>query len=105
MNYHTTYRKVSAKKIIRTVNVKGESIVKGGKCTMEKMRPQPRTVTAETTREVKPDPQVANFMRQHNISVEHAIELMGNYHSHNNTAIAWEQMAKEELVELINLDF
>ena len=45
MNYHTMYRKVSAKKIIRTVNVKGESIVKGGKCTMEKMRPRPRTIT------------------------------------------------------------
>ena len=39
MNYHTTYWKVSAKKIIRMVNVKGELIVKGGKCTMEKMSP------------------------------------------------------------------
>ena len=37
--------KVSAKKMIRTVNVKGESIVKGGKCTMERMSPRPRTVT------------------------------------------------------------
>ena len=27
------------------VNVKGESATKGGKCTMEKMRPRPRTVT------------------------------------------------------------
>ena len=45
MNYHTTYWKVSAKKMIRTVNVKGESIVKGGKCTTEKMSPQPCTVT------------------------------------------------------------
>ena len=39
MDYHTTYRKVSAKKMIRTVNVKGESSVKGGKCTTEKMSP------------------------------------------------------------------
>ena len=39
------YRKVSAKNMIRTVNVKGESIVKGSKCTMEKMSPRPRTVT------------------------------------------------------------
>ena len=39
------YRKVSAKKMIRTVNVKGESIVKGGKCTMERISPQPCTVT------------------------------------------------------------
>ena len=45
LGYHTTYRKVSAKKMIRTVNVKGESIVKGGKCTMEKMSPRPRTIT------------------------------------------------------------
>ena len=45
MNYHTMYRKVSAKKITRTVNVKGELIVKGGKCTTEKMSLQPRTVT------------------------------------------------------------
>ena len=33
------------KKITRTVNVKGELIVKGGKCTTEKIRPRPRTVT------------------------------------------------------------
>ena len=59
----------------------------------------------ETTREVKPDPQVADFMRQHNISVDHAIKLMGNYYSHNNATVTWEQTAKEELVELINLDF
>ena len=31
--------------MIRTVNVKGESIVKGGKCTTERKRPRPRTVT------------------------------------------------------------
>ena len=61
--------------------------------------------TMETTREVKPDPQVAEFMKQHNISVDHAIELMGNYYSHNNAAVTWEQTAKEESVELINLDF
>ena len=39
------YWKVSAKKITRTVNVKGESIVSSGKCKMEKIRPRPRTVT------------------------------------------------------------
>ena len=61
--------------------------------------------TTETTREVKPDPQVAEFMRQHNISVDHAIKLMGNYYSHNNAAVTWEQTAEEESVELINLDF
>ena len=56
-------------------------------------------------REVKSDPEVANFMKLHNISASHAIELMGNYYSHNNATITWEQMAKEELVETINLDF
>ena len=45
MDYHTMYRKVSAKKMIRTVNVKGELTVKGGKCTTEKMSLRPRTVT------------------------------------------------------------
>ena len=61
--------------------------------------------TKETTREVKANPQVADFMKQHNISVEHTIELMGNYYSHNNAVIAWEKTAEEESVELINLDF
>ena len=60
----------------------------------------------ETTREVKADPQVADFMKQHNISARHAIKLMGNYYSHNtNAAITWEQTAEEESVETINLDF
>ena len=59
----------------------------------------------ETTKEIKTDPEVANFMKLHNISAEHAVELMGNYYSHNNAAITWEPTAKEESVELINLDF
>ena len=45
VNYHTTYWKVSAKKMTRTVNVKGESVVKGGRYTTEKMSPRPHTVT------------------------------------------------------------
>ena len=36
---------MSAKKIIRTVNVKGESTVNSDRCTMEKIRPCPRTIT------------------------------------------------------------
>ena len=44
-------------------------------------------------------------MKLHNISASHAIELMGNYYSHNNTLITWEPTAEEESVELINLDF
>ena len=61
--------------------------------------------TTETTREVQADLQVANFMRQHNISTEHTIELMGNYYSHNNAAVTWEETTKQEFVKLINLDF
>ena len=59
----------------------------------------------ETTREVKTDPEVANFMKQHNISASNAIKLMGNYYSHKSTTITWEPTTKEESVELINLDF
>ena len=61
--------------------------------------------TTETTREVKTNPEVASFMKQHNISAGHAIELMGNYCSHNHVVITWEPMAEEESVELVNLDF
>ena len=61
--------------------------------------------TTESTREVKADSEVANFMKLHNISVGHAIELMGNYYSHNNIAATWEPTAEEESVELVNLDF
>ena len=59
----------------------------------------------ETTKEVKTDPEVANFMKLHNISASHAIELMGNYYSHNSPVNTWEPTAKEESVELVNLDF
>ena len=59
----------------------------------------------ETTREVKTDPEVANFMKLHNISAGHAIELMGNYYFHNKAATTWEPTAEEESVELVNLDF
>ena len=61
--------------------------------------------TTETTKEVKTDPEVASFMKLHNISVGHAIELMGNYYSHNKAATTWEPTAEEESVELVNLDF
>ena len=61
--------------------------------------------TTETTREVKSDPEVVNFMKLHNISASHTIELMGNYYSHNNTTTTWELTAEEELVKLVKLDF
>ena len=51
------------------------------------------------------DTQVNDFMRQHNISTEHALELMGNYYSHNDPATTWEKMAEEESVNRITLDF
>ena len=60
--------------------------------------------TTEITKEVKADPEVANFIKLHNISASHTVELMGNYYSHNN-ATTWEPMAEEESVELVNLDF
>ena len=59
----------------------------------------------ETTKEVKTNLEVANFMKLHNISASHAIELMGNYCSHDCAATTWEPTAEEELVELVNLDF
>ena len=61
--------------------------------------------TTEINREVTTDPEVANFMKLHNISAGHTIELMGNYYSHNNAATTWKPTAKEESVELVNLDF
>ena len=58
------------------------------------------------TREVKGiDLWVDDFMKQHEISAEHAIELMGNYYSHNNPTTTWEKMTEEESVDLINLGF
>ena len=58
------------------------------------------------TREVNEmDLQVNDFMKQHEISVEHAIELMGNYYSHNEPATTWEKMAEEESVHRITQDF
>ena len=37
--------------------------------------------------------------------MEHAIELMGNYYSHNNAVVTWQETVEEELAKLINLDF
>ena len=45
IDYQTTYWKVSVRKIMRTVNVKGESIVNSRKCIMERTSPWPHTVT------------------------------------------------------------
>ena len=44
-------------------------------------------------------------MKLHNISAGHAVELMGNYYSHNNATTTWEPTTEEESVELVNLDF
>ena len=44
-------------------------------------------------------------MRQHETSVEHAIELMRNYYSHNKLATTWEKTAEEESVNKITQDF
>ena len=44
-------------------------------------------------------------MKQHEISAEHVIKLMGNYYSHNTPATTWEKMSKEESVNRITQDF
>ena len=59
----------------------------------------------ESTREVKTDPLVADYMRQHRISPENTMELLGNYYSHNRPASAWEKTAKEESVNLVEQGF
>ena len=51
------------------------------------------------------DLQVSNFMKQHKISVEHTLELMGNYYSHSNPVTTWEKTAKEESVNKISQGF
>ena len=43
-------------------------------------------------------------MKEHGISVEHAIELMGNYYSHDEPASTWKR-AKEESVNKITQGF
>ena len=58
------------------------------------------------TREVdEVDPQISNFMKQHEISAEHALELMGNYYSHNMPATTWKGTTKEESVNEITQGF
>ena len=58
----------------------------------------------ESTREVRTNPLVTDYMKQHGISPENTIELLGNYYSHTPAA-SWKETAKEELVNLINLGF
>ena len=48
---------------------------------------------------------VHEFMKQHGISVEYAIDLMGNYYSHNEPTMTWEKTAKEESVNKITQGF
>ena len=57
------------------------------------------------TREVEGDPWINNFIKQHGISVEQALDILGNYYSHNEPTTTWEKIAKEELVNKINQGF
>ena len=57
------------------------------------------------TKEVEGDLQINNFMKQHGISMEQALNLMGNYYSHSNPATTWEGVAKEESVHEITQGF
>ena len=44
-------------------------------------------------------------MRKKNCNTEHAIELMGNYYSHDQPVTTWERTAEEELVNVITQGF
>ena len=61
--------------------------------------------TTETREFDEVDPWVSGFMKQHEISAEHAIELMGNYYSYNSPTTTWERTAEEELVNEITQGF
>ena len=58
---------------------------------------------ATKTREVEGDPWINNFMKQHRISAEQTLDLLGNYYSKPVTS--WEGMTKEELVNEITQGF
>ena len=57
------------------------------------------------TREVEGDPRINNFMKQHGISVEQTLDLLGNYYSQGEPATTWEKTAEEELVNQISQGF
>ena len=61
--------------------------------------------TTETREFDEVDLWIASFMKQHEISVEHALELMGNYYSHDEAATTWDRKTKEELVNEITQGF
>ena len=44
-------------------------------------------------------------MKQHGISAEQALNLLGNYYSHNNPATTWEGTVKEESINEITQGF
>ena len=57
------------------------------------------------TRELEDvDPQINNFMKQPEISAEHAIELLGNYYNDKPTT-TWDGKAEEERVNEITQGF
>ena len=41
-------------------------------------------------------------MKQHSISVEQTLDLLGNYYSHMKPAATWEGTAKEESVNQVS---
>ena len=60
---------------------------------------------ATETREVEGDPWINNFIKQHGISAEKTLDLLGNYYSYKEPATTWENTVKEESVNQISLDF
>ena len=53
------------------------------------------------TRDIEGDLWINNFMKQHGISTEQALNLMGNYYSHNKPATTWDGITEEESVNEI----
>ena len=71
-----------------------------GKPAQQGARPSWRRTT-ETRELEEEEPQINSFMKQHGISVEHALDLLGNYYSHDKPATTWDGKAKEESVNEI----
>ena len=74
-----------------------------GKPPQQGEHPWRKTVNTREIQEV--DLRVNDFMRQHEISAEHAIEFIGNYYYYNDPATTWEKTAEDELVNNITLGF
>ena len=78
--------------------------VPGGRGKSPQQGAQPSWRATETW-EIEGDLQINNFMRQHGISAEQTLDLLGNYDSHNKPMTTWEGMTEEEEVNVITQSF